>query len=98
MDKNSHANAGDMGSIPDPGRSHILWSNLLHAPQLLKSPRLRKQEKPPQTEACTRQLESGPHSLQLDKACSQQGDPVQPKINKIIYGKISSYFSAIIES
>ena len=25
--KNSPANAGDMGSIPDPGRSHVPWSN-----------------------------------------------------------------------
>ena len=25
--KNSPANAGDMGSTPGPGRSHILWSN-----------------------------------------------------------------------
>ena len=27
MVKNPPANAGDMGSIPDPGRSHILRSN-----------------------------------------------------------------------
>ena len=25
--KNPPANAGDMGSIPDLGRSHMLWSN-----------------------------------------------------------------------
>ena len=25
--KNLPANAGDMGSIPDPGRSHMQWSN-----------------------------------------------------------------------
>ena len=25
--KNQPANAGDMGSIPGPGRSHMLWSN-----------------------------------------------------------------------
>ena len=25
--KNSPANAGDKGSIPDPGRSPMLWSN-----------------------------------------------------------------------
>ena len=25
--KNPPANAGDMGSIPGPGRSHMLWSN-----------------------------------------------------------------------
>ena len=27
MDKNLPASAGDMGLIPDPGRSHVLWSN-----------------------------------------------------------------------
>ena len=26
--------AGDMGSIPDSGRSHMLWSNSAHVPQL----------------------------------------------------------------
>ena len=25
--KSLPANSGDMGSIPGPGRSHILWSN-----------------------------------------------------------------------
>ena len=29
------ANAGDMGSTPGPGRSHIAWSNLACVPQLL---------------------------------------------------------------
>jgi len=28
MDKNTPANAGDMGSIPGPGRSHIPRGNL----------------------------------------------------------------------
>ena len=27
VDKNSPANAGDMGSIPSPGRFHMPWSN-----------------------------------------------------------------------
>ena len=35
MVKNPLANAGDMGSIPDPGRSHMLWSNSARDPQLL---------------------------------------------------------------
>ena len=34
--KNPPANAGDMGSIPGPGRSHMPWSNKSHAPQLLR--------------------------------------------------------------
>ena len=35
MVKNLPANAGDTGSIPGPGRSHMLRSNSAHAPQLL---------------------------------------------------------------
>ena len=31
----SPANAEGTGSIPDPGRSHLLWSNSAKAPQLL---------------------------------------------------------------
>ena len=33
--KNPPANAGDTGSSPGPGRSHMPWSNEAHAPQLL---------------------------------------------------------------
>ena len=33
--KNPPANAGDRGSSPGPGRSHMLWSNEDRAPQLL---------------------------------------------------------------
>ena len=32
--KNPPANAGDTGSIPDPGRSHVPWSNEAQASQL----------------------------------------------------------------
>ena len=57
--KNPPANAGDTGSSPGPGRSHVPWSNEAHAPQLLsprattteaRTPRARalQQEKPPQ--------------------------------------------------
>ena len=38
MVKNPPANAGDTGSSPGPGRSHMPWSNEAHVPQLL-SPR-----------------------------------------------------------
>ena len=31
------ANAEDTGSIPGPGRPHMLWSNWAHVPQLLSS-------------------------------------------------------------
>ena len=35
MVKNPPANAGDMGSIPGLGRSHMPWSYEAHEPQLL---------------------------------------------------------------
>ena len=35
--KNPPANAGDMGSSPGPGRSHMPQSNYARAPQLLKT-------------------------------------------------------------
>ena len=36
--KNLPADTGDTGSIPGPGRSHVLWGNGLCEPQL-QSPR-----------------------------------------------------------
>ena len=27
VDKNPPANAGDVGSVPGPGRFHVLWGN-----------------------------------------------------------------------
>ena len=33
--KNLPANAGDMGSSPDPGRSHVSWGNEARGPQVL---------------------------------------------------------------
>ena len=35
MVKTPPANTGDTGSIPDPGRSHMPWSNEAHTPQPL---------------------------------------------------------------
>ena len=35
MVKDPPANAGDMGSSPGPGRSHMPWSNKARVPQLL---------------------------------------------------------------
>ena len=55
--QNPPANAGDTGSSPGPGRSHMPWSNKAHVPQLLS---LRSRTRKPQllspsataTEAC----------------------------------------------
>ena len=56
-----------------------------HVWQLLKpmNPRSHalQQEKPLQWEACTLQLESSPHSPQLEKSSCSNRDPAQPKIN-----------------
>ena len=75
VDKNLPANAGDTGSIPDVGISHIPWSNkpVLHNywAQTPKACALQ-QERPQQWEAHTAQLEKSPHSKE---------DPAQPKIN-----------------
>ena len=43
--KNPPANAGDTGSSPGPGRSHMSWSNQARAPQLLS---LRSRAREPQ--------------------------------------------------
>ena len=40
--KNLPANAGDMGSIPGPGKAHTPWSNQACAPQLLNLSTTRK--------------------------------------------------------
>ena len=79
MVKNLPANAGDTGSSPGPGRSHMPGSNKARAPQLLSPhattteacvPRAHapQQEKPPQQEARAPQRRVAPTSLQLEKA------------------------------
>ena len=74
--KNLPDNATNMGSIPGEQLSNWVTTTesahvRAHAPQ---------QEKPPQEEACTSQLESSPHSLQLEKGMGSNKDPAQPKI------------------
>ena len=63
MVKNPPPNAGDVSTIPEPARSHMLWSNEAHTSQVLSlcpgdwDPQLKpmslrvcapQQEKPPQ--------------------------------------------------
>ena len=69
--KNPPANAGDMGSIPGPGRSHMLQSNWTCAPQLLS---LRSRAREPQL--------LSPHATTVEartlRACApQQEEPPQ---------------------
>ena len=84
MVENPLADAEDTGSIPDPGRSHMSWSDWACVPQLLSlysraqelqlwkpmPPRARgqEQEKPLQWTACALQLESSQHLPQLEKS------------------------------
>ena len=71
--ENPPANAGDTGSIPGPGRSHMLRATTTEA----CAPRARapKQEKPPQWEACCIATKSSPRSPQLEEARTQQQRP-----------------------
>ena len=82
--KNLPANAGDTGSIPGLGRSHMPLRNKACTPQLLSlEPRSHnywahtphQQEKPLPRESYALQLERSPHWPQLEKACSHQGRP-----------------------
>ena len=89
--KNLPANAGDTGSIPDLGRSHVPGGNSTPAPQLLSlcfraqemqllspyvlEPPALQQEEPLKWKPCAPQLEKSP--------CRNK-DPAQPKINKQI--------------
>ena len=66
-------NAGDTGSTSPLGRPHRPRDNWACAPQ----------EKPQQWEACSLQLESNPHSLQLEKARMQEQRPHTAKNKQI---------------
>ena len=96
MVKNPPANAGDKGSSPGPGRSHMLWSNKVRGPQLLS---LRSRDREPQllkpvhleSVLCNKRShrnEKPMHRkevwppLQLEKAVHSNEEPKQPKINK----------------
>ena len=76
--ENLPANAGDTGSCPGLGRSHMLWSDWAREPQLLSlliwSPCSATREA-----AIVRGLrtamKSGPRSPQLEKALAQKRRP-----------------------
>ena len=76
-------NAGDMGSIPGLGRSHMPWTNDAHAPQLLS---LCSRTKAEARETTARSLcatkKSDSHSPQLEKAFVQQQRPSAAKVNE----------------
>ena len=72
------ANAGDMGSSPGLGRSHMPRSNWAREPQLLSlhvwSLCSATREAAPVRGPCTA-MKSGPRSLQLEKALAQKRRP-----------------------
>ena len=91
--ENLPANAGDTGSSPGLGRSHMPRSNWAHEPQLL-SLRIWSLFSA-RTEAAIMRgprtaMKSGPHSPQLEKALAQKRRPNTAKKNKKINLK-SSY-------
>ena len=83
--ENLPANAGDTGSSPGLGRSHMLRSNWDREPQLLSlrvwslcsATREAVIVRGPRTV-----MKSGPRSLQLEKAHAQKRRPNTAKINK----------------
>ena len=79
--KNPPANAGDTGSIPGPGRSHVPRSNKARVPQLLS---LRSRAHEPQLLKPAR-LETelrNKRSHRSEKPTRRKEDPTQPKIKK----------------
>ena len=83
MVENLPANAGDTGSSPGPGRSHVPRSNWAREPQLLSlsiwslcSTREAAIVRGPRTA-----MKSGPHLPQLEKALTQKRRP-NTAINK----------------
>ena len=83
--ENLPANAGDAGSGPGLGRSHMPRSSWAREPQLLS---LRVWSLCPATGGAAMvkgpraAMKSGPHLPQLEKALARTEDPTQPKINK----------------
>ena len=79
------ANAGDMGSSPGLGGSHMPRSNWAREPQMLS---LRVWSLCPATGGAAivrgprTAMKSGPHLPQLEKALARNEDPTQLKINK----------------
>ena len=63
--KNLPANAGDMGSIPGLGRSHMSRSNKARVPQLLRLP----------TRACALQQEKRSEERRVGKECRSRWSP-----------------------
>ena len=75
--ENLPANAGDVGSSPGLGRSHMPWSNWAREPQLLSLRiwSLCSATEEAATVSGPRTMKSGPHLPQLEKALAQKRRP-----------------------
>ena len=93
MVENLPANAGDTGSSPGLGGSHMPWSGWAREPQLLSlriwslcsATREAAVVRGPRTAMKSgphTTMKSGPHLPQLEKALARTKDSTQPKINK----------------
>ena len=71
--KNSSASAGDMGSIPDPGRSRMLWSKRAHRLQLLS---LRSRAQEPQLLS---QRATATEAVRPQSPCSETRDAIRER-------------------
>ena len=89
MVENLPANAGDTGSCPGLGRSHMPRSNWAREPQLLSlrvwslcsATREATIERGPRTAMKSgprTAMKSGPHLPQLEKVLARTEDPAQP--------------------
>ena len=86
MVENLPVNAGDTGSSPGLGRSHVPRSNWAREPQVLSlrfwslcsTTREAATVRGPRTA-----MKSGPHSLQLEKAHTQKQRPKTAKNKKL---------------
>ena len=82
--KNLPANAGDMGSIPGPGRSHMLWDDWAHPPATCTlEPVLH--EKSHHSERPAHHDGQEPHVWQPEKAHKQQRPRTAKKNQVQIY-------------
>ena len=102
--KNQLPMAEDMGSIPDPGRSHVAWDSQPRVPHLLSlGSRAQKPQllKPRYPRACARQLErpleleSSRHLLQLEKAHAQKQRPSTKRKKDILKKKKQQPFQCV---
>ena len=85
MDRSLPVSAGDMGSIPVPGRFHMPRATKAPVPQLLKpvhlEPRALQQKSTREKPVHPNGGHPPAHCNQRKAACSNR-DPAQPEINK----------------